>query len=202
VTEVAPGPDAATGPDAPTRRRRLLTVLFALYLVLLCWGILYKWSTWIGVGDVRRVIKLVPFAPAVGLGASQPLEVLANVLLFIPFGVFVGLLLPRWGAGRRIALMAGMSVLFETAQYILAIGNSDITDVMMNTAGGIIGLVILAFVRARLGDRTERAMTRVLLVVMVVAVLAIAAFIASPIRYGPPHGVPPDRLGGAPGMAP
>lgn len=202
MTEVVPGPDATAGPDAPTRRRRLLTVLFVLYLVLLSWGILYKWSTWIGVDEVRRVIKLVPFAPAVGIGASQPLEVLANVLLFVPFGVFVGLLLPRWGAGRQIALMTGASVLFETVQYILAIGNSDITDVLMNTAGGIIGLLVLALVRARLGDRTERVMTRALLVVMVVAVLAIAAFIASPIRYGPPHGVPPDRHGGAPGLTP
>jgi glycopeptide antibiotics resistance protein len=196
VTQVAPGPDAAPHPDARTRRRRLLVVLFALYLVLLSWGILYKWSTWIGIGDVRRVIKLVPFAPAVGLGASQPLEVVANVLLFIPFGLFLGLLVPRWTWYRQAGLMAGASVLFETTQYILAIGNSDITDVMMNTAGGLLGILILMLVRRRLGDRTERAMTRVLLVVMVVAVLLIAAFIASPIRYGPPHGGHLAPLGG------
>jgi glycopeptide antibiotics resistance protein len=188
-------PSRGTTPEL--RRRRVLIVLFVLYLVLLSWGVLYKFDTWIGVGDVRRVIKLVPFVAGNSLFASQPLEVLANLLLFVPFGVFLGLLAPGWRWRRQIAILAGTSILFETAQYVLAIGNSDITDVIVNTAGGLLGLVVLALARRWLGARADRVMTGVLVVVMLVAVLAVAALVASPLRFGPPHGDHLPRLGGA-----
>ena len=39
-------------------------------------------------------------------------------------------------------LIAGTSFLLETMQYILAVGRSDITDVLTNTAGGLLGLAV------------------------------------------------------------
>jgi glycopeptide antibiotics resistance protein len=41
---------------------------------------------------------------------------------------------------KKIALIAGVSLLFEVVQFIFAIGGSDITDLMGNTLGGIIGV--------------------------------------------------------------
>ena len=38
-----------------------------------------------------------------------------------------------------------MSLIYEVLQYIFAIGRSDITDVIMNTAGGIVVLVCATF---------------------------------------------------------
>jgi glycopeptide antibiotics resistance protein len=181
-------------------RRWVLIALFVLYLVLLAWGVLYKFDTWIGVGDGRRVIKLLPFVSGAGLGAREPLEVLANIVLFVPFGVFLGLLAPRWRWGRQAAIIAGTSILFEITQYVLAIGNSDITDVIVNTAGGLLGIATLALARRWLGSRADRVMTRVLIIVMVLAVVAVAVFVVSPIHYGPPHdGGHLRRLRGAPG---
>jgi len=84
------------GGEQTRRVRGLLWVLFALYAAMLVWVVVWKLEVpHIGRGGIREV-KLVPFAPDACDGASAPSEVLANVLLFIPFGVYLGLLAPMW----------------------------------------------------------------------------------------------------------
>ena len=42
------------------------------------------------------------------------------------------------------------SFLFELLQYILHIGISDITDIMMNTLGGIIGILFISILEKKI----------------------------------------------------
>ena len=44
----------------------------------------------------------------------------------------------------NILLIVLISFIFEALQYILHIGVSDITDIIMNTLGGIIGISIIS----------------------------------------------------------
>jgi glycopeptide antibiotics resistance protein len=82
-----------------------------------------------------------------------------------------------------------MSVGLEVAQYVLAVGSSDVSDVIANTAGGLAGLVLLAVARLVLRGWTATALTGLCAVGTVVALLATAVFVASPVRYGsPPDG--------------
>jgi glycopeptide antibiotics resistance protein len=177
---------AASG-DEPSRRNRrgLLRVLFATYLALLAWIVVWKLGTpFIGDGGLREV-KLVPFVSSACNGASAPSEVIANVVLFLPFGVYLGLIAPTWTWWRTTATIAGASVLAETMQFALAVGASDVTDVVTNTLGGLAGLVVVALVRRRLGTRTLAVVARACAVLTVVALLAVAAFVASPLSFGP-----------------
>ena len=80
---------------------------------------------------------------------------------------------------------ARASVLLEVAQYGFAVGSSDVTDVIVNAAGGLAGFGLLALPRHRFQARTTAVMTRVCSIGTVVALLAIGIFIASPLRYGP-----------------
>jgi glycopeptide antibiotics resistance protein len=176
--------------------RVLLFVLFVLYLVLLAWIVLWKLEVpHIGRGGIREV-KFVPFAPDTCDGASAPSEVLANVLLFIPFGVYLGLVAPTWPWWRITGTVAAASVSLEVAQYVLAVGSSDITDLITNTVGGLTGLGLLALARRRLKARTVTTVTRVCAVLTVLALLAIAVFVASPLRF-----VPRDVMVSSPGMS-
>ena len=50
------------------------------------------------------------------------------------------MLKPNWSFLKKIVAIAGVSLLFEVLQFIFAIGGSDITDLMGNTLGGIIGV--------------------------------------------------------------
>ena len=162
-----------------------LSALFVVYLVLLVWIVLWKLGIpW--VGGVYRVIKLVPFAPTGDDGASAPFEVVANLALFVPFGVYLGLLAPSWAWWKTASAVAGASVVLEVTQYVFGIGSSDVTDVIVNTAGGLAGLGLLALARRKFGTRTATVMTRVCLLGTVLAVLASAIFVATPLRYGPP----------------
>ncbi|HYJ51136.1 MAG TPA: VanZ family protein, partial [Microbacterium sp.] len=76
--------------------RALLVVPFVAYLVLLVWIVLWKLEIpWIGEAAlIPRPIKLVPFLPSADADASAPIEVVINLLLFVPFGLYLGLLAP------------------------------------------------------------------------------------------------------------
>ena len=160
-------------------------MLFGVYLVLLVWVVLWKLEVpYIGGGALRH-IKLVPFAPTAEDGASEPLEVIANVVLFVPFGLYLGLIAPSWPWWKVAGVVAGTSLLFEVTQWVLSVGSCDITDLIVNTAGGLAGLGLLAFARRRFQDRTGTVMTRVCAIGTVLFVVAAGIFIASPVRYAP-----------------
>lgn len=181
-------------PASTVRRhdhRALTGGLFAVYLALLVWAVMWKLGVPSLHGGDTRAVKLVPFVAGDGFGVNSPFEMLANVALFVPFGVYLGLLAPRWGWGRIGALAGVVSVGFETAQYVLAVGSSDVTDVILNTAGAVAGVVLLAAARRALGSRTASVLAAVCAAGTVVALAAGAAFVAGPVRYGPPPGEAP-----------
>jgi glycopeptide antibiotics resistance protein len=162
-----------------------LVVLFGVYLVLLVWIVLWKLEVpYIGGGGLRH-IKVVPFVSAAEDGASEPLEVIANVVLFVPFGVYLGLIAPSWPWWRLGGVVAGTSLLFEVTQWVLSVGSCDITDLIVNTAGGLAGLGLLTLARRRLQDRTSTVVTRICAIGTVLFILAAAIFIASPLHYAP-----------------
>lgn len=177
--------------------RVVLIVLFVLYLVLLTWLVLWKLEVpWIGEAALLpRPIKLVPFVPSAEDGASKPLEVAANILLFVPFGLYLGLLAPSWQWWKAAGVFIGASLVLEAAQHLLSIGSFDTTDLIVNTAGGLAGLGLLALVRRRFRARATAVMTRVSVIGTVLSLLAIGLFIASPLHYGPQRDVVVDRNG-------
>ena len=80
-------------------------------------------------------------------------------------------------------MLVGASLVLETTQHLLSTGSFDTTDVIVNTAGGLAGLGLLALARGRLGATTAAVMTRVCLIGTVVSLLAIGIFVASPLHY-------------------
>ena len=64
------------------------------------------------------------------------------MLVFLPVGVYLKML----GARTKHAALAGfaISLIFETLQFVLACGASDITDIITNTAGALAGAAVYA----------------------------------------------------------
>ena len=178
-------------PQPVTSRRGLLIGLFVVYLVLLTWIILWKLEVpWIGEAALRpRPIKLIPFVAAGDAGASQPIEIVINLLLFLPFGLYLGVLAPRWRWWAAAAAFAGASLILETTQHLISVGSFDITDVIVNTAGGMLGLGLLALMCRRLRGRTAAVATRLLLIGTALSLIAVGLFLASPLHYGPQRDV-------------
>jgi glycopeptide antibiotics resistance protein len=154
----------------PAPARTVERVVLGIYVLVLMWVVLLKMHT-DGFGDLvdRRSINLVPFGGtgAGGLGSS---ELAVNVLAFIPLGVLVYLASRRRDFARVFLPIVGVSLVFELVQYVFGIGASDITDVLTNSAGGLIGMGIAWLVLRLLGERAQRW----LLVAIVVVLVALA----------------------------
>ena len=175
----------------PTADRRVVTGLFVVYLVLLVWIILWKLEVpSIGAAaGLARPIKLVPYLPSGDFDASDPLEVLVNILLFVPFGIYLGMLAPRLRWWAIAGILIASSLALETTQHLLSVGSFDLTDVIDNSLGGLVGFGALVVARRALEVRAGRLVTRICLIGGIVAVLAVAAFIASPLRFVGQHDV-------------
>lgn len=170
----------------PIPRSALIASLCGTLLALV-WAVLWKLEVpYIGTGGLR-VIKLVPFGADTDATASFPLEVVANLVLFLPLGWHIGLLAPRrWSARRLLWATAGYSaaasLLLELAQFALAVGVSDVTDVLVNTAGGLAGLGILMLARRAFGGRAAPILARLCVAGTALALAAAVAVCVSPLH--------------------
>lgn len=176
----------------PSRRSRILVIVaFAVYLALLAWVVLWKLEVpWIGdAAGLDRPIKWVPFVPSGDAGASKPAEMLINLVLFVPFGLFAGALAPAWTWWKAAVAALAASLVLETVQHLISTGSFDTTDLIVNTAGALIGWAVFVLVRRRSGERSSIVMTRICVIVSALTLVAVVAFVASPLNYGPQRDV-------------
>ena len=145
--------------------KALSWALFAAYILILLWLVLFKFS-YEPLAVIRdfqtRSLNLIPFA------YSRNSEMIANLVAFIPFGVMLGVNFKQVDWRYRIAVIFAFSVAVEIIQYCLAIGATDITDVIMNTLGGSLGLAIYVPV-----SKYTQELDRAILVVGTLVLLAI-----------------------------
>ena len=87
-----------------------------------------------------------------------PVETLSNIAVFVPFGFFLGEWLAssnRTGSWRRIGLVTlaafGLSLCIECLQLVLHVGFFEVTDLVMNTVGGVVGALMSAVMRKVVG---------------------------------------------------
>ena len=82
-------------------------------------------------------------------GEEIRMQMLFNVVAFVPFGFFLAEFLTslkRFNSGRRIGLVfvasLGLSLFIECIQLAFRVGLFELTDLLLNTAGAIIGAVL------------------------------------------------------------
>lgn len=71
--------------------------------------------------------------------------------------------------------VSGLSLVFEVTQYIFAIGASDITDVIDNTLGAVIGILLYLGMKKIWKEKTGKVIA-ILGAVMEVLFLALLFF--------------------------
>ena len=138
---------------------RIAAAVFVIYLLLLIYLTLF--SQYFGRVDFHRSINLIPlstihrYLSCWYLGVAK-VNLMGNIFAFIPFG----LLLPM--AAKKLRFLSILIYLFfvsaaiEIIQYLLGVGVSDIDDIILNLAGGIIGWLIFKVfqkISSRLGRK-------------------------------------------------
>jgi D-alanyl-D-alanine carboxypeptidase (penicillin-binding protein 5/6) len=151
------------------------TVLSA-YLLFLLWLVLYKFSFHIvETFDFQiRGLNLTPFA---GITQNSSRDMVYNVLFFVPFGLLLGVNLKRATFWRKLGYVFFFSLIAEVIQYVFAIGISDITDVITNTAGGLLGLALYDLTSKHVySKRLDRWSTAVVGILLAVACAFVFSF--------------------------
>lgn len=125
-------------------------------MLVLIWIIVFKLQ--LGIDSMVRVrrINLIPFYPGIVVGNHfRFYEIIGNVLIFIPFGIYLCMIKKSWGIISKFLIIVGTSFIFEASQYLLSVGISDITDIITNTVGGIIGIIIY-YIPAKISKNEEK----------------------------------------------
>lgn len=96
-------------------------------------------------------------------------ETLINLLLFIPLGMYLKSIFKN-NKFSSVSIIILLFIGFEILQYILHIGVSDITDIIMNTLGGIIGIILISVFFNLLSKKTNSKILNRLLELLLIAI--------------------------------
>ena len=155
-------------------------ILLVVYLVVLTWIIVCKMETdFTLLGNMQyRNINLIPFAGSlIKNGKADISEILMNIAAFVPFGVYISMLCERWGFWKKVLPVFCVSLAYEVLQYIFGIGASDITDLLGNTFGGVIGIAFYAILAKLFRKCRQGTLHKVLNVIFAVGTVAVVLFL-------------------------
>lgn len=132
------------------RQRKVTVVLFGAYLLMLIWIVVFKLQIPGSMGPLPyiRGINLIPFYYSVE-NELHLKEVLYNMVVFIPFGIFSGIFLSDKPLSLRCFPAFFISLIFESAQFVFHIGASDIQFYTFVFVGNTVNLSVLCMHQGR-----------------------------------------------------
>lgn len=154
-------------------KNKITVILFIIYLLLLIGIVLFKLPFYSPkLSDGIRTINFIPFYGSYDEnGNILHLEIIYNILIFIPLGIYISLLKENWSFIKKALTATCLSLSFEVIQFIFAIGRTDITDILDNTLGGIIGIFIISLLSTIFKKRTIKIVNLFSLLVTIYIVL-------------------------------
>ncbi len=159
-----------------SKQKKITIGLFMVYFLILTWMILFKMSFSFQDLVGFRSINLIPYYDSTIVNGSIGItEIIYNIIGFIPFGIYICMINDNWSVLKKIIFIAGVSLTYEILQFIFAIGATDITDLIGNTFGGIIGITIY-FVISKL-FKSNQKMNKVLNTIALILTILIVAFL-------------------------
>jgi len=155
-------------------------LVLAAYLLLLLWLLLFKLSYDFSavLNHQERSLNIVPFA---GFSSSTR-EMRDNFLVFLPLGLLMSVSLKQLSFRQKLIGIFLLSVAVELVQFILAIGVTDITDIITNTLGGGLGLVLYGFARKFISSKYLDWFIAVVIACLLTAFLLLRVLVFK-VRY-------------------
>lgn len=134
----------------------LISIVFIVYLLALCYHLFLSDS--LGKREIadsyrynftlfKEITRYIENINVIG-AKLVILNIAGNVFAFVPFGLFVGYFLrkKKFTFIKTALLGFGFTVLIEGIQLVTKVGICDIDDVLLNTAGVVIGAVAAKFI--------------------------------------------------------
>lgn len=126
-------------------------IIFLAYIILLVYFMFFAESLGRGAASLSYHYNLEPFKEIsrfityrnhLGMGVVIA-NLLGNVVAFIPFGLFLPIMINnRFGYIGMTLLSLDMSLFIELLQLASKVGSFDVDDLILNTIGGLLGYCI------------------------------------------------------------
>lgn len=138
-------------------QRSFTLSLFAVYIALLTWIILFKMQVSLSALQMPAAkLNVVPLAGSGANGSVNWDEVVNNILIFLPMGVYLAMLLPERSFLLRLLPAFLISFAYETLQFLFRIGVADSTDLLGNTLGAAAGILIFSLFFRLFGKKAHK----------------------------------------------
>lgn len=151
----------------------LLYSVFGIYILILFALLFLKRTSF-------RSVNLVPFKSIANYLKGDLIarsfamnNILGNVLLFFPMGIYITLINGNKRIGLNTGIIALISMLAEIAQYVFSVGAMDIDDVILNSVGGLAGVLTFKLIHWILGEKTRTAIEILAPIVGIAAILIL-----------------------------
>lgn len=134
--------------------KKLLNIAFYVILffyLLIMLDLLFRFRVILNPDRIiARSFNLVPLktifaylSNSANVSSSLALKnLLGNIVVFIPFGLYVQALIKKSSLAKNVIVVAVSSIAVELIQLALAVGALDIDDVILNTLGGLVGILL------------------------------------------------------------
>jgi glycopeptide antibiotics resistance protein len=166
-----------------TSANKITKALLIIYFIALFWILLFKLGVHFSYME-KRDINLIPFFSKGKIDLSG---IILNVIIFIPAGIYAGVLFKRWSFVKNLFFFLLVSLVFEVLQFIFRIGAFDVTDIITNTIGGITGVIIFKAIEKLFKNSSKAqkfiniiAATATLLMILLLILLKMNML---PVRY-------------------
>ena len=157
------------------RQNNLTRILFAVYFIILVWILLFKMSFSIDELYKNRSINIIPFMGSVIVnGRIYISEIINNIVVFIPVGIYVCMLKKDWPILKKISVGFFISLGIEVLQFVLSIGATDITDLIGNTFGGMVGILVFYLFSKVFKNKTNNIINILALIATILLIVLIS----------------------------
>lgn len=176
--------------------KKMMNVLFyvmvAFYLFMMA-DLFFRYNLIFDANrEIRRSYNLIPFqmiweyaSGSNHLRSSFAVSnILGNVVVFIPFGLFLQTIRKHKTFWKGVLIVLATTVAIEAIQYLFGLGASDIDDVLLNTCGGMVGMLVYRLFRRAFKDEahTKVAVTVAALVIGVPLVILYFSTVFAHLR--------------------
>ena len=129
--------------EAIKRHQRLMTISIitcVIYMIILYWIVLFKMRTDFYDRPWIRQIILTPFHRKDISTKTKLAEALGNAVLMVPLGVYVSMFFKKLRFLEKVCIFFAVSFSFEIIQYLFWWGYTELTDIILNTFSGALGI--------------------------------------------------------------
>lgn len=139
--------------------KKLACVLLALYALCLFWVVILKCNMYPAVEGTRLTIGKLPlfermhFSLAKFAKSDIP-DIVVNILIFIPLGLLLPILKEKNPCIFTASVGILTTIIVEITQLITAIGGFTYIDIMNNSLGTFIGIMLYFEIRKALNKKT------------------------------------------------